>query len=657
MLQFALRHIWFALWMLAISGIAPPAVFARPALTVIESRCVECHNKDERSGEVDLTILLREENSESRQRVTELWTRAEEMVAARKMPPEDEPPLSAADREAVIRWYRANYILRDGEQHIGVTPLRRLTRYELENTLEELLAIKLKQPYVFSSESVGLFPSTIEQLYPTDTPGESGFDNDADRLRNVKIPVLKYIACLDFALRKFDQDANAREKVLGFSDKSKTIEPATATQILARFKDRAARGYQNPDEWQEILRVWKKASQQTTAYRAVRQAMKATLLSPSFMYRLEASKDQADPYQVRPHELAVRLSYFLWASMPDEALFNTARNGTLLQEDVLKQQIGRMLDSPKRLALSENFAGQWLVFDELRRNKVFYRGESWTRGVYDELLFGFDELIKSDRSVLEIVDSDWAYLRRAEVRQAGGKSLRFTEKYADIFEDRRSRSGLKVERFYDPPRLYKVRGDRLGGMVTAAGIMRLTSAPDRTSPIRRGVWLLEKIIGEELEPPENIPPLADAKKKLNATQPSSPAEILKIHTSQASCRACHQHIDPLGLGLENFSPNGDWRTSYADKTPIVSSGVLPNGRAYSSPKQLKQELLTFYRDRIVENIIRKMLAYAIGRKLQPHDRVTIENIHHELVSNNYRIGVLIEQIVLSKQFRCRQDRT
>ncbi|MEK6237158.1 MAG: DUF1588 domain-containing protein [Planctomycetales bacterium] len=636
------------------------AALAQRERSVLKSRCVECHNAEEKNGDVDLAVLLKDNNKDDAGSAR-LWTRVEKMVASRNMPPEDEPALSDDDRNAVTSWYRARYILRDGKDHIGPAPLRRLTRYELENTLEDLLSVKLKQPYVFSSESAGLQPSTIEQLYPADVPGESGFDNDADQLRNVKVPVLELMACLDFALRKLDQSPAAREKTLGFSNKPKSLEPAEAKRILTRFADRSSRGYHNEEEREEIFRVWEEAAKTESAYQALLRAMKAALLSPSFIYRMEQTTGVAEPYQVSASELAARLSYFLWSSAPDELLRAAAADGSLLDEEVLRGQIHRMLDSPKRIALSENFAGQWLGFDELKRNKAYYQGENWTRGVYDELLFGFDELIKSDRSLLEIVDSDWSYLRREKVGRLRGKSLRFEEKHADIFSERRSRTGLKVERFYDPPRLYRFEGDRVGGMLTSAGIMRLTSAPSRTNPIRRGVWLLENIIGEEIEPPENVPPLAESEKKLAAESgsktPATPGEILKLHTSRDSCRACHQHIDPLGLGLENFSPNGDWRTAYPNKAAVVSQGVLPNGRKFSSPRQLKQELLKCYQEQIVDNMIRKMLSYAIGRKLRPHDRVTMERIHQELIANDCRVGTLIELIVFSKQFQCRQDGT
>ena len=643
-----------ALTLLAVLHSAPPAQ-AETVTSVIKKRCVDCHSGKDPSGGVDLSVVLGPPKDHAT--TARLWVRIEKMIASRKMPPADAPKMQPAERRTVVQWYRDRYILRNGKPHIGVSPLRRLTRYELENTLEDVLSIRLKRPYVVSTEQTGLAPSTIEQIYPPDIRGESGFDNDADQLRKVRVPILKYIDCVDYALRIFDQNAAARKTVLGIANKPKQLSPAKAKRILDTFVDRAHRGYDNARERAAILRTWSEAAKTTTGYRALLKAMKTALLSPGFLYRMEVSKGSTDPYRVSAGELAVRLSYFLWATMPDRALSRAAEDGSLLREDVLKKQIARMLNSPRRVALSESFAAQWLGFGELRRNKVFYHGEAWTRGVYDELLFGFDEVIKADRSVLEIVDSDWAYLRRSAARAVRARPLRHNEKYADIFAKRRIRTGLKVERFYDPPRLYRTEKTQLGGMLTSAGVMRLTSAPNRTSPIRRGVWLLETIIGETMEPPENIPPLADSEKKLEGTpKAASLAAILKLHTSRASCRACHQHIDPLGLGLENFSPMGTWRTSYRNKSRISPDGALPNGKVFTSPRQMKRELLAFYKDRITENIVRRMLSYAIGRKLHPHDRVTIDGIKEQLKKNGYRMGVLIEQIVLSQQFRYRQDK-
>jgi len=631
--------------------LARAAEIARPVASLLESRCVDCHYTGDANGDLDLEKLLAIADPHAH---AEHWIKVEKMVAAGKMPPEDGTPLTGAERELVVNWFRQTFVLRDGKEQIGVTPLRRLTRYELENTLEDLLHVDLKRPYEYSIETSAFEPSTIERLYPADTPGESGFDNDADRMRQVEVPLVKYIECLDYALRVFDETSSAREVVLGFSDKSRQVDQAIAQEILTRFARRASRGYHNDEDQQLILAAYEKQVSHGDSYLALREGMRQALLSPTFLYRMENSRNSAEAYPVSADELAVRLSYFLWSSMPDEELFASAADGSLLQEEVLREQITRMLNSPRRIALSENFAGQWLGFAALRTDPMYFRNEAWNRGVYDELLFSFDELIKSDRSLLELVDADWVYLRSESQRQARQK-MEFDAKYADIFGHRREKEKVRVERFYHPPELRRVQDDRLGGMLTSSGIMRLTSAPESTKPITRGVWLLETIIGEEMEVPANVPPLSESELKADSKKADGIVEALKLHTAKAACRSCHQHIDPLGLGLENFSPLGEWRTKYPDKSPVVAEGTLPNGKTFTTPKQLKQELVTYYRDQIVDNTIRQMLSYALGRELQPYDRPTIEHIHQALAANDYRMTVLIEQIVLSQPFRNRQD--
>ncbi len=197
-------------------------------------------------------------------------------------------------------------------------------------------------------------------------------------------------------------------------------------------------------------------------------------------------------------------------------------------------------------------------------------------------------------------------------------------------------------------------GDRYGGIITSAAVMRTTSAPERTSPVRRGVWLLDKMIGEKLEAPKNVPPITNAIGSLPTPNPGK-LDIIKAHTEMESCQICHKDIDPIGFGLENFGPSGRWRTTYRDKSAVLSEGVLPGGTTFSSPKQLKQQLLETYRENIVRNFIQRLLAYAIGRSLQPHDRVTVDQIYQRVIDADFRSGVVIREIVRSQQFLCRQD--
>ena len=319
------------------------------------------------------------------------------------------------------------------------------------------------------------------------------------------------------------------------------------------------------------------------------------LVSPDFLYRFEESKNLDTPYPVTGLELATRLSYFLWSTTPDAELLRLARDGSLLQDDVLKSQVTRMLNSPKRLSLSERFAGQWLGFDDLLSNREYFMNERWNRESYDEALFFFDELIKSDRSFLEMVQSDWIYKRSSVLNAERHGYVPIDPEsvknvYADVLSSRQSKSQDSRAK-YDPPVLVKTKNDREGGLITSAAIMRLTASKTRTSPIRRGVWVLSTVIGRALEPPPNVPSLDEAREALDVKRNPSVAELIKQHVSRPECISCHKAIDPLGLGLENFAPNGGWRTHYPDQAPVVSAGVMPNGKTFSTPREMKVLLL------------------------------------------------------------------
>ena len=170
------------------------------------------------------------------------------------------------------------------------------------------------------------------------------------------------------------------------------------------------------------------------------------------------------------------------------------------------------------------------------------------------------------------------------------------------------------------------------------------------------MWVLNTLIGKAMEAPEDVPSIEEAREALNIKRDPTVAELLKQHVSKSVCNACHKEIDPLGLGLENFAQFGDWRIQYPDKAPVVSSGVMPNGKAFQSPREMKVLLLELYGDDIAENFARQLFAYALGRKLQSYDRISLNQIVSVAKKDGYRTNTFIEQIVLSKQFRYRQDR-
>ena len=625
----------------------------QPVARILNSRCLDCHDSDTNKGGINLAKLLAADNL-NRSQTAALWEKLDKAVRTGEMPPENKEPLTDSEKAQIAKWYELTYVLKNGKEHVGQTPLRRLSRYELINTLEDLLFISLKQPYVFSPEVPALLPSTLETILPADAPGESGFHNDAEQLAGSKPPILEYVQAFEYALRKFAQSSESRNKVFGFSKEPKTLPEKDAKKILQHFTRRAWRGYSNRENDLVVWKTYQKNQKSMLPVQALLDAMKTALLSPAFIYRMEEIKDQATPYNVNAYELACRLSYFLWASMPDKELFALAEDGELLKEPILSNQIDRMLNSPKRLSLAEDFAGQWLGFNEIISNRVLYRNQNWNRGVYDEVLFFFDELIRSDRSLLEIIDSDWIYQSNYTGVRAKGSNTFLPSRYQDILKWRRQRPEGIRERFYEPPRLIKISDDQRGGIITSVGILQVTSAPEKTNPIRRGVWMLDKIIGRKMHAPENVPALSKSQ-KVNGKRLVDLAEILKAHTSKAICISCHKHIDPIGLGLESYDPYGKWRTIYKNKRPVKASGRFPNGDQFQTPDQMKEILVNEYEKPIVKNITERMLSYAIGRKINPYDRPAVKRIYTALEKNGFKITTLIQEIVSSPQFKRRQD--
>ena len=631
------------------------------ATRAISARCMSCHDNDTREGGINLTPLL-PGTPLSIEQNTKLWTKVERMVSRGEMPPSDAEPLATAQRAAILDSFRSRFVLRNGKSHIGPTPLRRLTRSELENTLEDVLSITLKAPYrdtITGRITISHIASTI----PSDIPGPSGFDNDAHRMESLKPPLQEIAAAVHHALEKFSNDPDAISTVLGRPNVPDVATEMEARQLIQRFASRVYRA--DPETVSGLATAFfplyakhHRVSKNSKA--SLYHIFEMMLVSPDFLYRLEESNDLDRAYPVNAFELATRLSYFLWSTTPDAELLRLAADDSLLKDAVLKSQVKRMLNSPKRLTLAERFAGQWLGFADLLTNDEYFRDERWNRDTYDEALFFFDELIKSDRSFLELVQSDWIYKRSSAMKGSRHGYAEFNpgsvnNVYADILSNRQSKSQDKRAK-YDPPVLVKTKDDREGGLITSPAIMRLTASKTRTSPIRRGVWVLSTVIGRTLEPPPNVPSLEEARVALNVKRNPSVAELLKQHVSRAECVSCHKAIDPLGMGLENFSPQGVWRTRYPDKAPVVSTGVMPNGKTFRTPRDMKLLLLEAYKDEIATTFVKKMFGYALGRKLEPFDRVSLESILPKVQQDGYTIDMVIEQIVLSKQFRYRQDR-
>lgn len=359
--------------------------------------------------------------------------------------------------------------------------------------------------------------------------------------------------------------------------------------------------------------------------------IQAMLLSPHFLFRIEARPPKAAT-SLSQHELASRLSYFLWSSMPDDELLTAADKGKLSRPATLAAQVRRMLLDPKADALANNFLGQWLQTRALESAKPdakkFPDFDEYLRlSMARETTMFFKSILHEDRSILDFIDADYSYLNERLARFYG-----LTEVQGPEFR-----------------KVAFARDTQRGGLLTHASVLTISSYANRTSPVLRGKWVLDNLLGSPPPPPPpDVPNLNE--EKIGTT--SSMREQLELHRKNPICASCHVRMDPLGFGLENFDAVGAWRTKDGE-FPINASGELPDGRSFTGPQGLKS-ILKAQPDRFTETLTRKMLMYALGRGLEPSDAGAVNEIVRKVAADNYRMSSLILGIVNSQPFQKRR---
>jgi mono/diheme cytochrome c family protein len=435
----------------------------------------------------------------------------------------------------------------------------------------------------------------------------------------------------DAALNRIE----TRKRILSSaSEKDGSVADRTA-QILNRFAIRAFRRPVAPAEIKPYVELALESAPEGSLDHAVQTGITAILVSPHFLFRVEQPGSPAegkDPVQVGTYELASRLSYFLWSSMPDEELFRAAGDGTLKRPDVLAAQVRRMLRDPKSQALVTNFAAQWLnlgLLDLARPNpKTFDAFDNDLRkDMRRETELFFQSLVRDDRHVLDLLNGKYTFVN---------------ERLARFYEI----AGVDGENF----REVSLEGLPRAGVLTQASILTLTSQRTRTSPVKRGKWILETFLGEAPPPPPaNVPELSE-------TQKSNPKATLRdqlaLHRKSASCAICHKIMDPLGLGLENFDGIGRWREKEKNH-PVDASGTLPGGQSFRGPVELIG-VLTKRQDAFRRHFAETLLAYALGRGVEYYDRCAVERIVAGTRRGDDRFSALVIEIVGSDPFLLRR---
>ncbi|HEY1066046.1 MAG TPA: DUF1592 domain-containing protein, partial [Pirellulales bacterium] len=416
---------------------------------------------------------------------------------------------------------------------------------------------------------------------------------------------------------------------------SKADERKTARELLDAFARRAYRRPTTPDEVERILKVYDYGRAEGEDFEGgVALGVQAVLVSPNFIFRVEndpKSLASDGVYEVNEHELAVRLSYFLWSTMPDAELFRLAEKKELRKN--LDLQVKRMLLDPKSQALVDNFARQWLTLRTLDNfNPDKRRFGEWNDDLRNamrtetEMFFAY--VMREDRPILEFIDCDYTFLnerlaKHYSVPNVTGDDFRLVK--------------------LDPntPR---------GGLITQASILAVTSNPTRTSPVKRGKWVLDQILGmPPPPPPPGVPELEEGRKgKLTG----SLRQRMEQHRADPGCASCHARMDPIGFGLENFNAVGQWREK-DDNFAIDASGELPGDDKFAGPAELKRILLKkadFFR----RNLVDKLLTYATGRGVEYYDQCSVDTIAETTQKNGDKFSQLVLAIVKSAPFQQRR---
>ncbi|HTN74690.1 MAG TPA: DUF1592 domain-containing protein [Pirellulaceae bacterium] len=609
----------------------------RPLLT---KHCAACHAGSNVEGGIDLAKLS---DDQAALRSKKLLKRMLAQVSAGEMPPADETQPTTAEREALKHWLEQTLarpiVIAAADRDPGRTMIHRLTRTQYNNTVRDLLGVDFDV-----AGAVGM---------PDESAGHS-FDNLAIALKMPAVLLEKYFAAADKSIERFrtpltDPSLQRQEALRRAAyDRLFVVRPGgelskrqAARQIMQAYLPRAYRRPVEGTEVERYLKIYEAAhGAQLSFDDCVLAMLKASLVSSNFLLRIEenrAPKDSAAPYPVSDYELASRLSYFLWASMPDDRLFELASQGQLTKPDVLDSELRRMLADPKARALTDNFAAQWLQLGRLpsaRPSQEFFPTltPALRDAMREETLLLFDSIRRDDRSVLTLLNANYTYLNGPLAEHYGIAGV----------------SGEKFTRVDLPANHVR------GGLLGMASVLTINSHTFRTSPTLRGKWILEVVYGT---PPP--PPPANVSQIKDETAASEEAknfrELLAQHAKDASCAACHKRIDPLGFGLENFDAIGRWRETHGGEA-VDASGKLPSGEKFTGPRALKQLVLRRSDDFVV-NVTEKMLIYALGRELESHDAALVDQITLNLSKADDRFSILIHDIATSYAFTHRRNLT
>lgn len=587
----------------------------------VTTYCTDCHGAKKRKGQINFQPALKNPGDAT---FSKQWKQALANVKTHDMPPDeaDKQPTDE-ERQMFADWVAKVKFLSPKDP--GSFVIRRLTKAEYGNTLHDLF---------------GVDPAIVRDL-PDEVFGE-GYLNTLSPLQ-----MEQYLGIanevLDRTLAPNDAPPTDVQKRLFGESPAPGADVRAAARNVARSLARSA--YRRPPSEAELdvlLAVFDLGTQNKLSYPAALKLMlKAVLVSPQFLFITPEAPAEAEAEagpEIVPlddFQLASRLSYLLWATMPDAELSALADNGKLHEPAVLKAQIRRLLEDPRSRALFDGFGAQWLGLGSLE-SKTFDTAKfpqitsEMRLAMYDEARLFFQSIVHDNRSVVNFIDADYTFLNAT---------------LAPIY-------GL--EKTVTGPEMRKVTltDTNRGGILGMPGVLATTSFPNRSSPVRRGVWVLEQVLGEEVPPPPpNVPALDKQDKQTVANL--TLRQRTELHRTNPVCANCHKVLDPIGFGLENFDAIGRWRDRDDAGGAIDAAGELPGGKHFTSPKELKT-IIAARKEDLARTLTEKLLAYALCRRLEGYDEIVVDQLMDSIARDGFRMQTLITEIVTSYPFTHRR---
>lgn len=667
-----------AILSLGMGTVTPSHAAADDLRSFLQTHCVSCHSQDAPEGDVQLSLV----DTEKLKSDAHLTQQLLHVLENREMPPEGEQQPGDRERDRILASLKPilHAAAQSSASHVRA-PIRRMNRFQYNNAVTDLFQLKcivftlpertMRIHKGYFQPETGKMPDTVTvgnrplgksqmieprlagvAAFPQDLRAEHGYDNRGDHLSLSPLLMDEFLK-LGQSITE-SPDFNAQRVGIWSSffapPPAETDREGIVRSRLEPFLTRAFREPVSPDVLDRYsnfaIHLIENGESFTSAMKAVAAA---TIASPRFLYIYDRNPSKAEevlPQTISDIELASRLSFFLWGSSPDEELLTLAVEGKLSQPEILTLQIDRMLRDRKLKRFCDSFPAQWLQLDRIlssvpNREKFpefYYSKYRVSMHMMMEPLLLFETVLIEDLPITQLIAPDFTY-RSPKLEFAYGELGSWPEGKP------MPGGAVTILNFKRVP----VTDPRVGGVITNAAVMTMTSGPERTQPITRGAWMATVIFNDPPEPPPaDVPPLPESPHP--GEENLSLRQRLAAHRERADCRGCHEQIDPLGFALENFDPIGRWRDDDENGVPVDMSGQLFREQPFSNVAEFKEAIL-HDKDRFCRALAGHLLSFALARKLGPADELSLDAITHAVSSDGYRMQTLIRAIILSDSFR------